>query len=151
MGENKKWVFLYNRKKISEIVEPFTQGITIYRVAATHPVDPGHDVPSTSVVAGHQQQQQTTGVSVASTINLPNLSSVNTLSGEPTGLSIGVLAPTGRNELSSAVAGATVGTTNTDNRGVTGPPSAPAPQPQPTASLLDPFRQAFLVAPILLH
>lgn len=103
-------------------------------------MDPGHDVPSTSVVAGHQQQQQT-GVTAAPPINLPNLSSINSLSGEPPGLSIGVLAPTGRNELSSAVAGATVGTTNTDNRGATGPPSAPPPPP--TASLLDPFRQAF--------
>ncbi|CAG9538652.1 unnamed protein product [Cercopithifilaria johnstoni] len=111
-------------------------------VETTHPVDPGHDVPSTSVVASHQQQQQT-GVSAAPSINLPNLSSVNSLSGEPAGLSIGVLAPTGRNELSSAVAGATVGTTNTDNRGATGPPSAPLPPPPPAASLLDPFRQAF--------
>lgn len=102
-------------------------------------MDPGHDVPSTSVVAGHQQQQA--GVSAALPINLPNLSSVNSLSGEPAGLSIGVLAPTGRNELSSAVA--TVGTTNTDNRGATGSSSAPLPPPPSTASLLDPFRQAF--------
>ncbi|VDK86010.1 unnamed protein product [Litomosoides sigmodontis] len=105
---------------------------------ATHPVDPGHDVPSTSVVAGHQQQQ--TGVSAALPINLPNLSSVNSC-GEGAGLSIGVLAPAGRNELSSAVA--TVGTTNSDNRGATGAPSAPPPLPPSTASLLDPFRQAF--------
>ncbi|KAL4003781.1 hypothetical protein ACH3XW_9025 [Acanthocheilonema viteae] len=111
-------------------------------VETTHPVDPGHDVPSTSVVAGHQQQQQTV-VSAAPSINLPNLSSVNSLRGGPAGLSIGVLAPTGRNELSSAVAGATVGTTNADSRGATGPPSAPPPPPPPTASLLDPFRQAF--------
>uniref|UniRef100_A0A0R3S6Z0 Uncharacterized protein n=1 Tax=Elaeophora elaphi TaxID=1147741 RepID=A0A0R3S6Z0_9BILA len=111
-------------------------------VETTHPVDPGHDVPSTSVVAGHQQQQQT-GVTAAPPINLPNLSSVNSLSGEPPGLSVGVLAPTGRNELSSAVAGANVDTTNADNRGATGPPSAPPPPPPPTASLLDPFRQAF--------
>ncbi|VIO92649.1 Uncharacterized protein BM_BM8426 [Brugia malayi] len=113
-------------------------------VETTHPVDPGHDVPSTSVVAGHQQQQQT-GVTVAPSINLSNLSSVNSLSGESSGLSIGVLAPTGRNELSSAVAGATVCTTNTDNRGATGPSSAPPPPPPqpPTASLIDPFRQAF--------
>uniref|UniRef100_A0A1I7VBY4 POU domain protein n=1 Tax=Loa loa TaxID=7209 RepID=A0A1I7VBY4_LOALO len=109
-------------------------------VETTHPVDPGHDVPSTSVVAGRQQQQQT-GVTAAPPINLPNLSSVNSLSAEPPGLSIGVLAPAGRNELSSAVASATAGTTNTDNRGATGPPSAPPPPP--TASLLDPFRQAF--------
>ncbi|VDN86050.1 unnamed protein product [Brugia pahangi] len=130
---------------VEKIVEPFdSMGVTINRVAATHPVDPGHDVPSTSVVAGHQQQQQT-GVTVAPSINLSNLSSVNSLSGESSGLSIGVLAPTGRNELSSAVAGATVCTTNTDNRGVTGPSSAPPPPPPqpPTASLIDPFRQAF--------
>lgn len=105
-------------------------------------MDPGHDVPSKSVVAGHQQQQQT-GVTAAPPINPPSLSSVNSLNGEPPGISIGVLAPTGRNELSSAVAGATVGATNTD-RGATGPPSAPSqPLPPPAASLLDPFRQAF--------
>ncbi|KAM3722907.1 Reticulocyte-binding protein [Dirofilaria immitis] len=108
-------------------------------VETTHPVDPGHDAPSTSMVTGHQQQQQT-NVTAVSSMNLPNLSTINSLNDESSGLSVGVLASTGRSELSSVVANATVVTTNTDNRGATGPPSAPPP---PTTSLLDPFRQAF--------
>ncbi|VDN03990.1 unnamed protein product [Thelazia callipaeda] len=111
-------------------------------VETTHPVDPGHDVPSTSVVAGHHHPQQLAGVTAAPSVNnMQALSSVNSLTSEPPGISVGVLTSTGRSEQptsvttgsssSSVVTGATVLAASTV-------PASPAGAP-----MLDPFRQAF--------
>lgn len=112
-------------------------------------MDPGHDAPSTSVVASQQQQQQP-GVTVAPNISILSSggNSLGTaLGAAPPMLSVatsGLSGTVGRNELPSCAAVAAAGTagnTNSvDNRGAT---ATNVPQQTTAAALLDPFRQAF--------